>query len=86
MHQYLPIQGKGCNLECARLVIGLSVNYDSARGPAGNLRLYDPLKEQNQLAGHLMTGANIRGAVGAPLSIDKHRNHYHRTHQQQTMK
>ena len=44
-------------------MIGLSVNYGSVRGPAGNLRLYDLLKEQNQLAGHLMTGANIRSAV-----------------------
>ena len=41
-------------------MIGLSVNYGSVGDLAANLRLCDLLKEQNQMAGHLMTDANIR--------------------------
>ena len=53
-------RGKDDIWDAPDVMIVLSVNYGSVRDPAGNLRLYDLLKEQNQMASHLMTGSNIR--------------------------
>ena len=69
------------------MMIGPSGDNGSARDPAANLRLYDLLKEQNQMAGYLMMGANIRDDPRRGGSaITQHRNDYHKTHQEQTMK
>ena len=53
-------RGKNEIWDARDVMIGPSVNYGPVRDPASSLRLYDLIKEQNQMAGHLMTGANIR--------------------------
>jgi hypothetical protein len=54
MLQYRPGSGK-VNLRCARRHGWASVDG----GQAGDLRLYDFLREQNQKASHFMIGVNI---------------------------